>query len=239
MAREQMIPQDIMSDAERALRSATIPPRCKLRAGRDAVSSLLREAYMAQVRMRGGVPEMDGCTVERIAKTARWLTDGSSKPMLLLYGGVGNGKTTMAAAVRGMHEALAAGIERRIQDTSDRRLRDALHDMRDSLPQPVMMTAQSLAYMATSDRAAFEKAAAVGFLIIDDMGCEPVAVKNWGTEITPLTDILYRRYDGMMTTVVTTNFSKRDIRANYGARVADRFNEVFETIGYTNESYRK
>ena len=111
--------------------------------------------------------------------------------------------------------------------------------MRDSLPQPVMMTAQSLAYMATSDRAAFEKAAAVGFLIIDDMGCEPVAVKNWGTEITPLTDILYRRYDGMMTTVVTTNFSKRDIRANYGARVADRFNEVFETIGYTNESYRK
>ena len=66
-----------------------------------------------------------------------------------------------------------------------------------------------------------------------------MSVKNWGTEITPVTDILYRRYDDMFPTIVTTNLSKKDIRTRYGDRVADRFNETFETIGYTNATYRK
>lgn len=43
----------------------------------------------------------------------------------------------------------------------------------------------------------------------------------------------------MLPTIVTTSLSKKDIRTRYGDRVADRFNETFETIGYTNASYRR
>ena len=51
--------------------------------------------------------------------------------------------------------------------------------------------------------------------------------------------MIYKRYDAMSPTVVTTNLTKAAIREIYGDRVADRFNEVFETIGYQERSYRR
>jgi DNA replication protein DnaC len=101
-----------------------------------------------------------------------------------------------------------------------------------------MFTAQEIANIATEDRDRFEAIGKFSSLIIDDLGCEPSVVKNFGTEVTPVTDILYRRYDAMLTTIVTTNLPAKTIREVYGNRIADRFNEVFDTIGYINPSYR-
>ena len=77
------------------------------------------------------------------------------------------------------------------------------------------------------------------FLIIDDLGCEPVEVKNFGTSVTPITDIIYERYAAMKPTIITTNLDTRQIRTEYNERVADRLNEICRVIGYKNESYRK
>ena len=66
-----------------------------------------------------------------------------------------------------------------------------------------------------------------------------VEVKNFGTSVTPITDIIYERYAAMKPTIITTNLDTRQIRTEYNERVADRLNEICRVIGYKNESYRK
>lgn len=201
---------------------------------------MLKDAYFQQVRSRNCTPKDDSDTLLNIGRVSRWLTDEVSKPMLLLYGGYGNGKTTMARAVISLHSSIRASLGARLKEGfREQEDREYIYGLMSSVRLPRFCTAQQLASLASSDQQAFEQAASVGFLVIDDLGCEPVSVKNWGTEITPVTDILYRRYDELLPTIVTTNLSKKDIRTRYGDRVADRFNETFETIGYTNASYRK
>lgn len=47
------------------------------------------------------------------------------------------------------------------------------------------------------------------------------------------------RYDTLAPTIITTNLDKKDIRGRYRDRVADRFNEMFELIGFKTKSYRR
>lgn len=203
---------------------------------------MLALAYASQVRARGrNADELDEVTRRNVDRVASWLCSETAKPMLLLYGGYGNGKTTMVLAVQALCRSLRDATDQRgrsIIDLNQDEIRE-LYSLQKSILVPRFFTAQQLAGLATSDRDAFEAAAAVKFIAIDDLGCEPVAVKNWGTEVTPVTDILYRRYDEMLPTIVTTNLNKQDIRRRYGDRIADRFNETFDTIGYTSPSYRK
>ena len=191
------------------------------------MKNMLKDAYAREIEERGGIPDFDEDTVSRIVKVASWLASETAKPMLLLYGGVGNGKTTMAKAVKRMSDT--------IQYVAMRNMDSLMNEVR----CPIFRTAQELAATAASNSEQFYRLATCKFLIIDDFGCEPVAVKNWGTEITPITDVLYRRYETMSPTIVTTNLTMNDIRSRYGDRLADRFIEAFDMIGYTNASYRK
>lgn len=194
----------------------------------DKVCQMLRDAYSRETEKRGMAVSFDEPTLSRISKVAKWLTSGDMKPMLLLHGGTGSGKTTMVKAIKRLCDTIR-GI--------------SMHKMAFSVMSavkcPVICTAQELASIAAADSARFHEVTERSFLVIDDLGCEPVAVRNWGTEVTPITDVFYRRYEKMLPTIVTTNLAIKDIRSRYGDRVADRFNEVFETIGYTNASYRK
>lgn len=58
------------------------------------------------------------------------------------------------------------------------------------------------------------------FLAIDDLGRE--YNDQAGRHLHALTRILERRYEAQLPTVVTTNITKADFAARYGARVADR-----------------
>lgn len=107
-----------------------------------------------------------------------------------------------------------------------------------ALPVVDFITAQDVANLASNDTQKFEAISKSGFLIIDDLGCEPQVVKNYGTNITPVIELLYRRYDTMMPTIVTSNLGKNDIRGYYGERISDRFNEMFDRLFYSAESYR-
>lgn len=76
-------------------------------------------------------------------------------------------------------------------------------------------------------------------LCIDDVGTEPASLKVWGNEVSPLVDLLYHRYDRQLFTIITSNLEgDEDIAKRYGVRVADRFVEMFDLIGFDNSSYR-
>ena len=76
-------------------------------------------------------------------------------------------------------------------------------------------------------------------LAIDDLGKEPTEVLNFGNVVSPVVDLLEYRYNHQLFTVVTTNLTPKEIREKYGARIADRFNEMLEVIRFQDISYRR
>lgn len=231
--------ESIINAAKAAIRKTDTKVRYRLPFTEESVAPLLADSYAALVASRGGELQDDDATRRNIARVARWLTSDSTKPMLMLYGGVGNGKTTMARAVISLSRAVRDAYEEESRKTTDRKRSDTLFVAATAILVPSMWTAQDIANLAGRRREEYEAVAGRPFLIVDDLGCEPAVVKSYGTEVTPITELIYRRYDTMSPTIVTTNLSKPGIRAMYGDRVADRFNEVFETIGYTGESFRR
>lgn len=227
------------------LQQRTIRPRFRMPLSEAEVTSLLTLSYMRLVYERGQRSMVaDKATTENIHRVAAWLTDESHKPMMLLAGGVGNGKTTMAKAVSMSMNAFKEQLQERIKQgfcQVPQEQTKLMYDMREYMFKyaPRTATAQDLANLASRDKDAFDLLAASPFLIIDDLGCEPREVKNYGTSVTPITDILFQRYDKMMPTMVTTNLTMQEIQSMYGNRIADRFAECFETIGYTTKSYRQ
>ena len=75
-------------------------------------------------------------------------------------------------------------------------------------------------------------------LAIEDMGREPTEVLEYGNVLNPVIDLLEYRYDAQLFTMITTNLNPSEIRQKYGARIADRFNEMFERVIFKNQSYR-
>ncbi len=75
-------------------------------------------------------------------------------------------------------------------------------------------------------------------LAIDDLGTEPVEVMDYGNIMTPVIDLLTKRYEAQLFTIVTTNLDPKDIRKRYGDRIADRLNEMMAKIVYRNPTYR-
>ena len=76
------------------------------------------------------------------------------------------------------------------------------------------------------------------FTTIDDLGIEPVEVMDYGNIMTPVIDLLTKRYEAQLFTIVTTNLDPKDIRKRYGDRIADRLNEMMAKIVYRNPTYR-
>lgn len=231
--------ESIINAAKAAIRKTDTKVRYRLPFTEESVAPLLADSYAALVASRGGELQDDDATRRNIARVARWLTSDRTKPMLMLYGGVGNGKTTMARAIALLSQSLRSAYEEASRTERDTKRADSLYIKASAIRVPAIYTAQDIASLAGSRREEYEATARRSFLIVDDLGCEPAVVKNYGTEVTPITDLIYKRYDAMSPTVVTTNLTKAAIREIYGDRVADRFNEVFETIGYQEKSYRR
>jgi DNA replication protein DnaC len=73
----------------------------------------------------------------------------------------------------------------------------------------------------------------LGFLF-DDLGQENIATKFYGTQRNVMHEVLTQRYkNGLFTsTHVTTNLSAEQIKELYGVRVADRMREMFNLISF-------
>ncbi len=184
----------------------------------ESVCQMLKVCYQKVVSNRGKSYIDDDKTNNAIKKAAKWLT-GNHKVGLLLYGGVGNGKSTLTIAICN--------------------LIDLLNEQTWGSGSVDIVTALNLANVAINDSNRFDRIKKAEKLIIDDLGTEPSSVKNWGNEISPVTEILYYRYDRMLFTVVTSNLNDNEIKERYGIRIADRIDEMFDKVFFSGESYRK
>ncbi len=105
---------------------------------------------------------------------------------------------------------------------------------------PKYITAQGLAdLLKVEDFQGYGSCVNAAFLIIDDIGTEPIAVKNYGNEVLPFTELLLKRYEARRPTIITTNLSESVIENTYGTRIMDRLNEICDKIPYGGESYRR
>lgn len=186
----------------------------------DDVPAMLRECYIDEVTRRRVAFVEDPVTTDHINRAAKWLT-GEHKTGLMLSGTVGNGKTTLMKAIRSLIGILYGG-----HSYSERK-------------GVVLVSALELADMARDNPERFRNIKNSELLAIDDVGVEPALVKTWGNEISPFVDLIYHRYDRQLFTLVTSNLNPEDLEKRYGARIADRFTEMFDRIAFENKTYRK
>lgn len=181
---------------------------------------MLFMCYKHEVEKRRIPFQDDKDTREKIEKAAKWLT-GDYKVGLLLYGSIGSGKSTLGRAISKL-----IGILFNSSISSERK-------------GVYRVSALELAKNVTDDPAYFNKLKNQELLFVDDIGTEPASVKSWGNEFSPVTELLYARYDRQLFTIATSNLKDTDFGERYGGRIADRLEEMFERVHYQNKSYRK
>ena len=76
-------------------------------------------------------------------------------------------------------------------------------------------------------------------LIIDDLGSENMSAAYYGSVRNVVEEILSRRYDRKLMTMVTTNFTLDDVRQSYRDRIYDRVRESFSLIYFLGSSFRE
>jgi DNA replication protein DnaC len=153
-----------------------------------------------------------------IQSAARWLAGG--KPGLLLTGGVGTGKTTLLRALSLLVSRYSGGYQ-------------SLHERDATIACNLARSTE------WADNHAFEQLKTYHYLGLDDLGTEPVLVKSWGNELSPIVDLIHARYDALLVTVISTNLTLDEIGERYGPRVHDRVIEQYDRVVFTGKSFRK
>ncbi|MCS2960509.1 hypothetical protein NXV12_04270 [Bacteroides thetaiotaomicron] len=60
-----------------------------------------------------------------------------------------------------------------------------------------------------------------------------------GQRVFLVTELIYARYDRQLFTIATSNLADEEFGDRYGERIADRMEEMFERLHYSQKSYRK
>lgn len=75
-------------------------------------------------------------------------------------------------------------------------------------------------------------------LAIDDFGTDPKEIISFGNCLTPMIDLITKRYEEQLFTLFTTNLTFSQIKEKYEERIADRLIEMVVPIRFGNGSYR-
>ena len=196
--------------------------RFSLPLSRQDAFVLLSAAYQAEVEQRYMAFKNDEHTNANISLMAGFLTGGSSKFGIALLGLYGCGKTTILLA-----------LQRAINYLNDRGcFRNQNVGMR-IIDARCVVTRQK-------DTREYERIRNERVLAIDDVGREAAQVLDFGNVLSPVADLIEYRYERQLFTLLSTNLTKNELRIRYGARVADRLNEMMECIFFKSDaSYRK
>lgn len=192
------------------------------------VANGLYAAWRAIVQERGRQLQFDDDARQQVLTVARWLTDSAQPFGLLMAGGCGNGKTSLASAVVRLVALLGSMTDNPLRPTS-------LHFVTSRQYCELFASDQR----GTSTRSELDPVKCAQILVIDDMGEEPGVVTVYGNHHSPVSDLLLYRYDRQLTTIVTTNLTREQIAEKYGARLYDRFKEMFAILAFNNSSYRR
>lgn len=214
-------PINVEALVSQLLQRGTMTERFKLPMTQTQAKQTLLAAVRSEVESRGRAFTMNEPLIEQTEAIARWLTDDSPQFGLLLCGTCGNGKSTFVKAFQRILNALALKSE----------ATGRIWGMR-------ILDARSIAQMCKSDYTRWEWLCTEPMLAIDDLGIEPLEVLDYGNVMYPIVDLLTRRYDRRLFTIVTTNLTPTEIRDKYGDRIADRLNEMMLKVKFENETYR-
>lgn len=226
-------------------------------------------AYEDAVWCRGGEVQWDYESLLQVSEAALWLCgkelrvrdeaaagptwralrglkDGGeiaiapAKAGLFFYGAPGNGKSTLMEAMFSM--MVQYRDERRdlveYYNPATAKLDSESGEMKNASISIVKATARELA-KGFADSGGERDTAKVDVLFIDDLGVEPAEVLCYGNVLNPLADILTRRYELQLHTVVSTNMGPDGVAERYGDRVFDRFCEMMHSVRFQRgETYR-
>lgn len=158
---------------------------------------------------------------------ATWLTEQRGKWGLLLAGVTGNGKTVSVMAIQTFVNLC--------------QIKDPMPSIGTwSLNAGVwLINARELSRTFVTENGTYERIKNTYILAIDDLGVEESAVYWQGNRYKPMEDILYYRYERMLTTIVTTNLPLSKLREKYGDRLGDRFNEMFKIVHMPDINFRE
>ena len=164
--------------------------RFKMPMSEEKAYAYLLAAIMAEVKYRHRIFCSNEDMEKQLQEMAHWLTTPSSHFGILLYGGCSNGKSTMLKAFQ--------------------QLLNTLH-----IPKPYnegtygirIVDAKYIAYLCKNNYEAYRKLISADMLGIDDLGTEPSEVMDYGNIYTPVIDLLTKRYEEQLFTIITTNLT--------------------------------
>ncbi len=182
----------------------------------------LLAAVQVEVACRRRTFFMTDALSEQIGRMVPLLTGETSKFAAVLCGGCGSGKTTLVKAFQN----LLCNLSIPVPDGHGKVWRLRLCD------------AKETAYLARTDYPAFLSLMRAPMLAVDDVGIEPLEVMEYGNVVSPMVELLTKRYDGQLFTLLTTNLTPEGIRKRYGDCIADRLNKMAVVIPFKNPSYR-
>jgi len=188
----------------------------------ETVDTDLLTCYAYNVRIRGMAYIATSDIVRVVNSVSKWLKNG--RQGLILHGKVGTGKSIMLQAI-----AMLIDVYNQ-QYPENKRI-----GMQVSAASEVCEAAAS---KNEDDQVLVRRLKNCSYAGIDDLGTEALTVKSWGTELSPILDILYSRYDNQKLTVITTNDSMEGLRKKYGERIYDRFCEMYDRVTFDFESFR-
>lgn len=142
---------------------------------------------------------------------------GSLKKGLLVFGGVGTGKSTLMNffrfnALQSYRVVSARKIENEYSELGEEVLAHYSED------RPMAVNADPYGHQKLS-------------LCIDDMGTETEG-KHYGKDRNVIAEIIQNRYDANLYTHLTSNTSADEIGKLYGQRVRDRLREMCNVIEF-------
>ncbi len=215
----------LMSEIEKSLRYQTgfdeqilkLPPTLALYSVTD-IEYIITKTIENIVKSRG----IALCTIqgseleEKIKGTVQWITGPKWRSCLLLQGAVGTGKTTLAEALYHLYYVVDASICK--------------------IYAPKLIECFELQMAGVSH--AYEEYKTTKRLYIDELGSESPRSYIYGTEYTPIQNLITYRYNRQLPTIITTNLTDSMITQRYGERIADRFNEMCSVLYFSGPSFR-
>lgn len=178
--------------------------------------AMLHDNYCKRV---GIIPGTSKASEDLCTRLAEWLYGRRRRNSLLIKGGVGTGKTTLVEA---LYETL-------------RTLTD--HDVWTAIKMRVK--AYQLNDEERLGNGLLDLLAETKGLIIDDLGSETPTVKIYGSEIHPMEQVVKRRSDAQLPTIVTTNLSLDAVETQYHSpRMADVLAE-YDQMVVSGTSFRR
>ena len=213
---------DVGELASRLLRRKITRVRVRLPMSVAQAGNALLAAVRAEVVYRRRTFSMTDALSGQISRMAAWLTDDSARFAAVLCGGCGNGKTTLVKAFRNLLGYLNIPVPDTHGKVWGLRLCDA----------------KETAYLARTNYESFLSLMRVPMLAVDDAGIEPLEVVEYGNVVSPMVELLTKRYDEQLFTLMTPNLTPEGIRKRYGDRIANRLNEMAVVIPFKNPSYR-